>query len=154
MNVQNGVISNYLHQGLDCVELQKRINATVVFLQRRSQKFDAIAFRGMSGALVAPAVAARLKKNLLMVRKATDSNHSSLSVEGFNGAPQRYVIIDDFIFTGATVREIQRTIGQMKHGAGHKLIGMVCYAWPNCYNVESKSRECGITVPVWKTGIR
>jgi hypothetical protein len=75
----------------------------------RKMEFDAIAFRGMSGALLAPAVALSMKKNLLMVRKPADDSHSMMMVEG-DKAARRYVIIDDLISTGATVRTIFKEI--------------------------------------------
>ena len=43
---------------------------------------DAIAFRGMSGALVGPMVALELGKEFIMVRKRNANSHSSYMVEG------------------------------------------------------------------------
>ena len=71
--------------------------------------FDAIAFRGLSGALVAPIVALEMEKTLLAVRKKGDSNHSGRVVEGDYGA-RRYIILDDFQATGDTVRAIRTAI--------------------------------------------
>lgn len=71
-------------------------------------EFDAIAFRGMSGALIAPEIARRLNKGLIMVRKQTEDSHSSYKAEGLLGC--RYVIVDDMIASGDTVKAIQKTI--------------------------------------------
>jgi len=68
-------------------------------------KFDSIAFRGMSGAIVAPLVAMKLKKNLLMVRKSGITSHSGNKVEGFSKS-KRYIIVDDFIESGETAAHI------------------------------------------------
>ena len=67
-------------------------------------EFDAIAFTGVSGALVAPAVAAALGKSLIVVRKKAEatSTHSTFSVEGPRN-PVRFIVIDDFISTGKTM---------------------------------------------------
>ena len=72
-------------------------------------KFEAIAFRGNSGALIAPIVALHLKKTLIMVRKTTEGTHSYKMVEG-DWAAKRYIIVDDCIDTGKTARVIQREI--------------------------------------------
>lgn len=68
-------------------------------------QFDAIAFRGLSGAMIAPIVALRLNKSLLAVRKDGEKTHSCYKVEGDYGA-RRYIILDDFISGGNTARAI------------------------------------------------
>jgi len=72
-------------------------------------QFDAIAFRGMSGALIASALSYRIGKPLIMVRKHEITSHSMGRVEGYKHA-KTYVVVDDFISSGATVKEIQREI--------------------------------------------
>ena len=69
--------------------------------------YDALAFRGMSGALLAPILALKCKKTLMMVRKpkSTDTHHSMYLVEG-DRLCKRYIIIDDFISSGRTMKEI------------------------------------------------
>lgn len=72
------------------------------------QRFDAIAFRGMSGAVVAPVLAYALGKSIIMVRKPkihSGEYHSHLIVEGDKNA-ERYLIVDDFRCSGNTVRAI------------------------------------------------
>ncbi len=74
--------------------------------------FDSIAFCGMSGALFAPMLAKELNKDLILVRKISDINgggksvnHSGHTVEG-HAASLRYVIVDDQVSLGGTVRHI------------------------------------------------
>jgi hypothetical protein len=91
--------------------------------------FDAIAFRGMSGALIAPTLALELHKELIMVRKPSefkgkDATHSSYCVEGFKSS-RRYVIVDDMISSGHTVCSIYRAIKEFAPHA--ECIGMVDY---------------------------
>jgi adenine/guanine phosphoribosyltransferase-like PRPP-binding protein len=81
----------------------------------RKYEFDAIAFTGMSGALLAPTLALRLEKNLLMVRKPGDS-HSGMRVEG-DKAALRYVIVDDFMASGRTVRTILKEVADFAWNA-------------------------------------
>ena len=75
---------------------------------RRMDSVDAIAFRGMSGALIAPAVSIRLGIPLIMVRKEAKT-HSAHSVEGYALA-KRYVIVDDLVASGKTVIAICEAI--------------------------------------------
>jgi adenine/guanine phosphoribosyltransferase-like PRPP-binding protein len=66
--------------------------------------FDTIAFRGLSGALLAPVIAMKMGKELIAVRKG-EKCHSYRMLEG-NTAVERYVIVDDFVSCGDTVRAI------------------------------------------------
>jgi len=78
--------------------------------------FDAIAFTGVSGAALAFPLSVALRKPLLCVRKGNESTHSPLRVEGDFSA-RTYIIVDDFIFSGATVNRITRMIGEEILGA-------------------------------------
>jgi hypothetical protein len=69
--------------------------------------FDAIAFRGSSGAALAYPLAFMLNKPLIHVRK--EMGHSSTKVEGLMGA-KRIAIVDDFVETGETLRTIMKDI--------------------------------------------
>jgi hypothetical protein len=66
--------------------------------------FDVVVFRGFSGAVVGPVVALKMGKNWAFVRKHDDNSHSSSRIEG--SIIGRYVIVDDFIDSGATIRKI------------------------------------------------
>ena len=77
--------------------------------------FDAIAFRGMSGALIAPSLALSLNKSLLMVRKENDDTHSKNEHNGLvegDRAARSYIIVDDMISSGETVRAIRTEIAK------------------------------------------
>jgi len=149
---QARVASEYLLPALDTASLKKRIEDTIQYLRVRTKKFDAIAFRGMSGALVAPAVAARLKKNLLMVRKPQENSHSSMKVEGFCETAQRYVIIDDFVSSGNTISEIRKAVTKFESDDSkeHSLVAVVCYAFLEYHDEDQKSAL--IDAPIWVTG--
>jgi orotate phosphoribosyltransferase len=100
--IQN-ISSPYMAQLLVPHKLRQIVNKALRKLPNR--KFDSIAFRGMSGAIVAPIVAMKLKKNLLMVRKTSVTTHSGCKVEGFSKS-KKYIIVDDFIESGATAAHI------------------------------------------------
>jgi adenine/guanine phosphoribosyltransferase-like PRPP-binding protein len=77
-------------------------------------RIDAIAFRGMSGCLFAAPLSARMRKPMIMVRKkcvscGREQSHTTQLVEGDRNA-KTYVIVDDFIASGKTVRAIQEAI--------------------------------------------
>lgn len=101
-----GSYLTYFLGGDELTRVQKKVIKEL--RQFGVKKFDAIAFRGMSGALIAPAVAAKLKKELVMIRKSGQS-HSKYIVEGELDI-KNYVIIDDTIATGKTIDVIQKRV--------------------------------------------
>jgi orotate phosphoribosyltransferase len=68
--------------------------------------FDYIAFTGLSGSMVAPILCLKLNKLPIYIRKTTEERHSSNIIEAFQKGPFNYIIIDDFIATGTTIRKI------------------------------------------------
>ena len=67
---------------------------------------DAIVACGVSGTTVASAVAYELGKQLTIVRKEDVDSHAEKNIEGILTHRHRYVIIDDFVSTGATMEFI------------------------------------------------
>jgi orotate phosphoribosyltransferase-like protein len=86
-------------------------------------EFDSIAFRGLSGALVAPLVCVLLNKWPIAVRKEHEKAHSSHVVEGFRSA--RYIILDDLIDSGSTVDRIIYEMTE-QHGSA-ECVGIALY---------------------------
>jgi hypoxanthine phosphoribosyltransferase len=99
----HNIVSPYLAYLLAPLKLRQIVNNAIRTLPKK--KFDSIAFRGMSGAIVAPIIAMKLKKNLIMVRKNGEETHSLSKVEGFSRS-KRYIIVDDFIESGETAANI------------------------------------------------
>lgn len=113
-------------QSLDPTLLKKEITLAVKSV--RGLTFKSIAFTGVSGALVAPIVAVRLKKGMIVVRKDKSSQHSTYMVEGHKLiGPQKYIIIDDFPSTGDTIEEIIRQI-EINHNQVAKCVGVYFYS--------------------------
>lgn len=75
----------------------------------RGYDYDAVAFTGMSGALIGPGIAMRSGKTFIMVRKEGQSEHTSRLVEG-DMAARRYIIVDDFIASGGTYARTRQAI--------------------------------------------
>ena len=88
-------------------KLRRAVREAVKALKKL--QFDAIAFSGASGTLLAPPIALRMNKTLLLVRKTITDSHSSHYVEGDIGA-RRYIIVDDFMSMGITARRILKHI--------------------------------------------
>jgi orotate phosphoribosyltransferase-like protein len=75
---------------------------------KKELKFDTIVFQGMSGALVAPELANRLNVGTTLVRKEKDNSHSLNKTEG--AVPKRFIVVDDFVDSGATVKSAVSSI--------------------------------------------
>ena len=111
---------------------------------KKTLKFDAIAFRGSSGAALAFAVSSELGIHLIHVRK--DSGHSPHPVEGCYSA-KRYIILDDFIDTGKTISEIVSKIDIhyfYEGRAAPKLVGIVLYNAVSRYKPHYIRRLSGL----------
>ena len=95
--------------------------------KRNPVLFDAIAFRGTSGAAMAYPLSIKLNVPLICVRKSTEKSHGG-NIEGSSGIDvTKYIIVDDFIDSGSTIRAI---IDAIKEKAGRQEIqctGIVLY---------------------------
>jgi len=72
-------------------------------------KIDGIAFTGVSGAALGYILGYHLGLPLICIRRQGDGAHYIGALEGCVSA-KRYMIVDDFISSGDTVRRIMRTI--------------------------------------------
>src|SRR4051812_16554608 len=67
-------------------------------------KYDTLVGTGLSGSLVIPLLARGLDCDWLIVRKENDGSHSTKPAEGRLG--RRWLFVDDFIASGATLRRV------------------------------------------------
>jgi len=86
--------------------LNKLCNRVAQAIQKSKVRFSVIAFRGVSGSLVAPLVAVKLRKKIAVVRKRSARSHADRHVEGY--LEGNYIIIDDFVESGNTCKAIMR----------------------------------------------
>ncbi len=100
--------SSYLKDALDIKTLPKVVTQLANAILEKQLDFNAIAFRGMSGALVTPMLCRRLNKGMIVCRKESEQSHGD-ACEGFL-IGGNYIIVDDFISGGSTVRGIDETI--------------------------------------------
>jgi orotate phosphoribosyltransferase len=117
--------SSYLHETFDAKKVQILIRAMVKMVKESGVDFDTIVFRGMSGALIAPILAYRLKKCVTVCRKSdgTHSGHGG-TLEG-NADIKNFIIVDDFIDCGTTVETILKTVKDCQPSA--KCVGIFLY---------------------------
>lgn len=114
--------SKYLKTVFDNESFVKKVNSLgkeIVSLKRKIP-FDAIAFSGTSGSAMAFPISYSLKIPLICVRKGGKKNNSHFSdsfhgnipcVEGFLEA-NKYIIIDDFIESGNTIKRIKKEVNK------------------------------------------
>lgn len=99
----------------------KTIEETIDQLRPHVAEFDTIAFRGMSGAMVAPMVAMRLNKGITIIRKQGERSHAP-EITGIWENGKRYIILDDFISSGNTVLSIKKLLSPTM-----KFVGIYLY---------------------------
>ena len=115
--------STYLGEALAGGCNRNLLNKLAAKVRASGVEFDAIAVRGCSGMLMGPALAMRMNKGIIMVRKDRRSSHSGYDVEGpWDGC--HYIIVDDFIASGETVRTIVDAVADFSTS---KCVGIFCY---------------------------
>ena len=114
--------------------LSKVVKRTVNMIQSTGIRFDAIAFRGFSGAIVAPAVAMLFGKPLMLIRKETRNSHGEI-YEGSKRVNLRYIIIDDFIATGKTLEAIMQVVN--RHVFNAHLVAVFFYNGASMHTYEA-----------------
>jgi adenine/guanine phosphoribosyltransferase-like PRPP-binding protein len=133
---ENGIIQGASHT---CHVLNHKVRTKIIIkavcdLRKISDDFDSIACCGTSGLMVVPQVAELLNKNILLIRKKNEKCYSDFAIEGVS--PFRYIILDDLICSGNTVRHIQRTISDEHERA--RCVGLYCYMPEECsYNIDN-----------------
>lgn len=111
---------------------------------KRNHPFDAIAFTGSSGAALAYPLSYLLKLPLIHVRKGS-SHYGGGKIEGTISS-KRYIIIDDFIETGASIRRIIKAVNSELEDA--KLVAICLYSSNRLASFDNKGKDIPVfTVP-------
>lgn len=92
-------------------ELDHRVQEILIDLRPFESKFKTIVVRGLSGIVPGAIVAHTMGKNLCVIRKPNETTHG-YRVEGEFKKP--YIILDDFVVTGATIAAIMDTVLEHK----------------------------------------
>lgn len=106
--------STHFMELLDRSVRTPRIEAMSKFIEENFRKVEppTIVGIGLSGAIIACQIATRIDCNLCLVRKFTTS-HTLMSIEAEEDFT-KYVIVDDQIATGETIRNIRTKLGTRK----------------------------------------
>jgi len=134
-------------------EMQRAIRAFRI-LQEKMQ-IDAIAFSGSSGAAIAFPLALRYKLPLIYVRKEDEKSHGVKVEVNTTDHLKTYIIVDDFVCSGSTVKHITDSIQKKtkKLGwAGPKCLGIYCYSEDEQHFRElnlTNGKKVSITKPSW-----
>lgn len=132
-------------------------HATKVFAEvQKELEVDAIAFSGSSGAAIAFPLCAAHKVPLMYIRKAHERSHGANLEYISNKAIRRYMIVDDFVCSGATVRRIHKKVldyANIRGSVAPECVGLFLYAapfkCPDTFNVGTGKKE--LHVPVYTT---
>lgn len=110
----------------------KIIIKAVCDLRKIKDSFDSIICCGISGLMVVPQIAELLDKHIVVIRKYGDKCYSEFPMEGVT--PFRYVIVDDLVCSGGTIKHIIGTVHEDCPKA--KCIGVYCYIPDECAYTE------------------
>jgi adenine/guanine phosphoribosyltransferase-like PRPP-binding protein len=91
--------------------------------------FHFFAVTGVSGIVLGTLLSQKFERHLVVVRKQREAKHSGYIVEGLqaiNGVGNlKYVIVDDFISTGTTIKRMRYELS--RHARGSELVGAYLY---------------------------
>lgn len=108
--------------------------------------FDAIAFRGLSGTLLAMPIAMATGKTLLAVRKPGEKSHSAYRMVQGDKNSEHYIIVDDFQESGETARAIMNAVSQFNSS---KCLGILevnyLFHGSGCGELKSDAAERKLT---------
>ena len=130
-------VENYIHTKPEA--LRKCYDKLLKRLTHIARTFESIAFCGVSGALIAPAIAIALNKGVIVVRKPKEHSHSTYGIEGTIKGKKRYIIIDDFIDSGKTCKTIIDSIKHKKQFHTSTCVGI--YTYGSQYNASCSKEE-------------
>lgn len=90
-------------------------------------EFDTLVGTGFSGGIIVPALALRLRKKFVLIRKENDDSHHSGRVLGELG--ERWIFVDDFVSSGNTRLRVIEKISEAASRTLHKttLVGNYYY---------------------------
>lgn len=128
--------ANYLARLTPC-NFDATLSQAAKYIVQEFPACNMLAGKGLSGAMIVPALAAKMGVSWAIVRKS-DRSHSKLKVE-ISGMPPlgaKIVIVDDLICTGKTVKAIMRQMKSYCKPWGCEFVGGALYEDRSCDNVE------------------
>lgn len=121
--------------------------------RQRPIEFDTLVGTGLSGTLLLPMIADRLKVNYLAIRKVNDGSHSDGKHQGRLGS--KWMFFDDFVASGDTLRRVYGAVEKICKIHDHKsqFVGGYLYAVKNDPNLVPASElvsTYGVPTPEYK----
>jgi len=117
---------SYFSNVINPVTASKTLKRLVFAIKNSNASFDFIAVRGISGALVGSYLTVKLGKPVVVIRKEHDDSHGT-SIERDDDLvlyASHYIIVDDGISSGRTLREI---INQLHTEFCAQIVGVFTY---------------------------
>lgn len=102
------VIQGCSHTSLILNHKERNSIVMKAVIELRKFDFDSIVCSGTSGLLVVPQIAEILDKHIVVIRKPSEKRYSIFEIEGVT--PHRYIIVDDLVCSGNTVKLINKTL--------------------------------------------
>lgn len=139
--IKPNIHTSYLGRVYNVSEFAKIVEHAIMLAKQamRETRYDTIAFTGTSGAAVSYILSNELAVPLLCVRKPNDGSHFQNGANGRlegNIAASRYLIVDDFICGGNTIRDIQEEI--KNHIPKAECVGFLLYDFHRSTRTEYK----------------
>jgi adenine/guanine phosphoribosyltransferase-like PRPP-binding protein len=115
--------STYIEEVIKPHVQKELVRECVNRIKENFSNIDAIVVTGLSGLIIGSTVSMKTGKQLVVVRKPRDESHASTNVEGLTNLhyPFKYVILDDFIDSGKTLRRIVQQMGKSPKCLGYLL---------------------------------
>ena len=158
LSVSQGYASKY---AAPIVRQYASIAADNIQLRMRETGADTVVVQGTSGVSIGFAALMLHDFPLVMVRKPDENSHGS-PVEGpQHHEVKRYIILDDFVDTGETVRRIAAKLNLLAYNEGAvrpECVGVLCYKrstrmWAEVsgkLHLTLADEEAGVNaVPIW-----
>ena len=118
---------SYLSPSLTPDRINKNLNAISDLIEKEGvDNFDTIVCIGVSGMLLAPMLAAKYHKELIVVRKGLEGTHSKCILESSGKPCHKYIIIDDLMASCNTVRNLLKSVSEHKNRRA-KCVGIFLY---------------------------
>lgn len=144
--------SYYLHKALNPKSLNRIATETVKIA--RKVNAELIVVRGLSGILVAAAAGSEYGVPFAIVRKPGESTHASSGLEiSYNDSDcsdddkyANWIIVDDFISSGATMKAIFEEVENNARRIKGKCVGIVLYNGSNENSVWDRTESDSIPI--------
>ena len=139
--------ADYLTEVCNPGNRQTTVSKVVQAIRESKLQFDCIAVRGVSGLGFGAVIAHQLEKSLAIVRKSKRGTHSWHMVEAVE-CVERYLIVDDLIDSGTTVKDIVKKM--KKEFPEAKLVGCYLYHDHDYKSFYDMQRALARNVPSFK----